>query len=122
MTKITVHVTKEVIKMTSGCSIYDGENCAVAYAIRELFPKAVVFCLEMTFHRKDRHNRSKWAKLPQEVSNFITEFDTNPAHRHKLSPFSFDIEIPDEALEGIDISEVHRILKESKTLSLSETN
>lgn len=132
-TKIMVHVTSKILEKTMDCdvscgSMY-GQNCAVALAIIELIPLSwvetdtiFVFnnCLQFTKQGNINTNAAgSVIKLPLVAQRFINAFDlSSPYKRCAMDEISFEIEIPDEALESIDISEVHRILKDSKTLSL----
>ena len=116
-TKITVHVTKGVLEKTKNCKdAQRSSHCAISYAVRELFPNARTARTDIYFDPA----LNAEAPLPMKAQDFIYLFDNaTPWERSQMNELSFEIEVPDEALEGIDISEVHRIISESKTLSLA---
>lgn len=141
--KITIKVTKEVLRQSAHCPILGislnceldklKTNCAVAVAVRDLFPKAKVFnnaiCLsshfpdyEVSLVEDEQGVRPKTTiRLPQKAIDFITEFDRlHPLERPGMDELKFDIEVPDEFFERtIGISEAHEILKRSETLELA---
>lgn len=135
-TTITVHVTKDVLEQTKYCKTQlvthrdglTGQNCAIGYCIHNLFPNSWVGEEKITLYKEPLFfsdggwlGNVPWLHipLPEEATRFIRLFDKKMSEdRVKMGGLSFEIEIPDEALSTIDISEVHRILKESKTLSL----
>lgn len=121
--KILIKVTKEVLQKTMMCNGLNGdvtENCAFAYAVRELFPRARVnySCI----HGPVVGQRHRWRiELPRNVANWIVDFDllnTSPLKRLDLPEISFEAEVPEEAIDSISIREAYRILSESKTLEL----
>ena len=108
--KIRIDVKEEHI-INGKCA--DGYNCAIALAIKDLFPNAVVgtdeICFSNTYDAD--HNQSK----------FVTEFDKLDhlliERRRRLNyvqPFSFEIEVdPGQIFQGVDISEVENIINGS---------
>lgn len=126
MTTITIHITKEILEMSAKCGRLPGgpaigENCAFALAVRDLFPFAWVsqnFIYPKNGDTKVLfQNREKMFPISKSMTRFIEEFDTaSVIERVAMPEQSFDLEIPDWALEGIDISDV---FEKSKTLSFS---
>jgi len=135
--KIRIHVTEEVLKKTKFCgsvqSTMNGESitksCAIAYAIRQLFPTAEVNYGRIYFIAPTNRNLTsddyndgrRCSILPFDARSFITTFDAlshQPNERLNLDPFSFDIDVPSEVIDQIGIGEAYRILSESKTLEL----
>jgi hypothetical protein len=117
MTNLQVHISKEILTRTKFCGhekgkLKTGEHCAVAEAIRDIFPDAYVanrYLLTNTF----------CIKLPAETTNFINAFDNaTPTEREYLKPFSFSISIPDEIINRINIDEVKELLNNHPTLKL----
>jgi hypothetical protein len=123
---LTITVTKEILEASKMCGRFDkqqvggiGENCAVALAVRDIFPNAYVatevICplgISVGAHQAE-------IKLPREVSDFIRVFDfANPEKRIQLPELSFDINIPDSIIEQIDISEISKLLEGHPTLKL----
>lgn len=122
MTKITVLITKEVLEKTKMCGLNGNmmelvsQNCAVAYAVRELFPNASVgagtISLDSSLENK--------TPLSIKAQNFISAFDFSSAEERVLMPeVSFEIDVPDGVLSDIDISEVQRIVENSSTLEFA---
>ena len=71
--KITINITKEVLEATKMCGRDNKsvvQNCAIAYAVRKLFPNVEVNHLNIW-------NLSPyWAiSLPKSAKKFIHEFD-----------------------------------------------
>lgn len=111
MTKVTVHITKDVLEATMNCSELAGRNCAIAYAINELLPNSFVGSYLINVYQRFEDNigcnELVRIPLPNEAIRFIANFDRNPPNiRAEMPELSFDIDVPDEALAGINIDEV----------------
>lgn len=114
-TTLTIHITKEVLEESKNCSGAKGRTCAVAVAIRHIWPKAYV-CTD------EAYLNGKWykdvAKLPLMAQNFIDGFDrSTPEVRIAMEPISFNIVVPDEVINQINIDEV---LKLANTVTRKE--
>lgn len=117
--KIKIKVTKEILEASSMCGTLGAaapaSNCAIALAVRDIFPEARVLY----------YNIYPWAHIaaihfPHDMNGFIRAFDLmSPSTRRGLIPFQFEIDVPEAVIETIGLSEVHRILKDSKTLELA---
>jgi hypothetical protein len=125
MTKLTIKVTKDILQKSMLCGTFDeflggepvGKSCAIALAIRDIFPDASVGTDYIELKGGQR------IYLPREAMVFISIFDglkSTPRKRLHLSEFSFDIMISDDVLNEIDISEVRKILCNHPTLELQE--
>lgn len=128
MVKLKIKVTKEILEKSAFCG-YEGPidedtmgtNCAIALAVRDIFPQAWVaphiicpFGIKGLTHRDD-------IILPQEAQNFIDVFDGyTPELRIQMSELEFEVEIPDTVIEQINISEVTSLLQNHPTLKLQE--
>lgn len=121
MTKLKIKITKAILKESMMCQV-SGEkmdvlrNCAIAEAVREIFPNATVghYLIIYIPHQLI-------IKLPNSAINFITEFDhlrNTPEKRLEMPEISFEIEIPDSVLDSIGISEIRQIVEKSETLEL----
>lgn len=116
---ILIKVTKEILEKSMYCGIGWGggsiiENCAIAYAVREIFPGAQVGDGIYLYNM----NAEK-IPIPVEAQGFIGKFDgLMPGDRVKMKPISFEIEVPSEVIDQIGIGDVYKILSESKTLEL----
>lgn len=131
--KIKIKVTKEILKESMFCSYNSGDeynnrdgyetNCAIAKAIIQLLPGAFVdgdnilfYSSYVTYQRKQPLVK---IELPWSAKIFIEDFDIKtPEKRAEMDPIGFEIDVPEYLIDRIGLSEVHRILKESKTLEL----
>jgi hypothetical protein len=125
--KLKIKVTKEVIERAKYCGHETDvvkamtnnitENCAIALAIRDIFPTATVGNDGIWILNK-AHEKPE-IKLPLIAQSFIDKFDTaTVAGREKLSPIEFTINIPEKVINTINIDEVKKILATSTTLEL----
>jgi len=128
--KLRIKITKEVLETTKTCGLAcssnslklkssettkQGENCAVTYIFRELFPTCITGM--DAIYTEYGEKAITIAHLPVSVSEFIQLFDTSsPNKRARIKPFDFEIELTEEALELITIEEVVEVLKTSTTL------
>jgi hypothetical protein len=117
--KFQINITKDVLQRSMMCGTNPHglvtENCAIAVAIRDLFPEMIIGCDICFDGLKESIN------LPNEATHFILKFDNlrdTPRKRLELPEFSFQIDVPEEYLEDITISEIKEILKNSKSLEL----
>lgn len=138
--KILIKVTKEIIAQTAMCGISDdlkniASNCAIAVAVRDLIPDALVLDdYEICCSRLDTI-----ITLPPVAEKFIIQFDgilvravtgrdivsqieliTKQVieERMRLQPVEFEVDLPDEFIDLISIDEVKRIVNASPTLEL----
>ena len=123
MTKLKIKVTKDILerskKCLSNCSITP-TNCAIALAVRDIFPDAYVDLYVMYFDKKDVGDYlAPPAILPINAVSFIQEFDSkSPSARVKMPEIEFEISIPDEVIEKINIDELRPLLQNHPTLEL----
>jgi hypothetical protein len=116
--KLRINITKEIIKKAMWCNTSNGpfpiaSNCAIAVAVRDIFPMAAVGPLDIFLG----FIGIKDVYLPLEAQNFIYEFDKlwiSPKKRLELDPISFEIDIPEEVISMINIEDIHK----SETLEL----
>ena len=136
--KITVKITKEILRESANCQVSAfahlhkvGQNCAIGLAIFQLFgDMSWVYKRSIgIFYSGMRYIKTEFASitadadveinLPYDATAFIDHFDScTPEQRLLISPFSFEIEVPEQLIQKIGIGEVYRILSESKTLEL----
>lgn len=131
MTTLRINVTKDILEKSKNCSNTErGKNCAIALAIRDVFPDATVGTNSIYFY-KDREKvlftgetiviKEIWTSmdLPTEASDFIDNFDiSTPEERVKITPISFDIDVPNLLIDRISIDEIQEVLRTSKTMEL----
>jgi hypothetical protein len=113
MTTLKISITKEVLEATKDCPAGRlVKNCAISYVVRSIWPIANTTA---DYIRPFMDNRL----IPIYQRAFITRFDrATPAERAAMQPFDFIIEVPDEVIGEVNISEIREILKGSKTLEL----
>jgi len=127
--RVKVNVTKDVLERSKMCGMSDFHkniptNCAVSIAIIDLFPNAWVetrYCYLLGESRSSYNNCGAYdaVQLPEFVSRFIEEFDeSSQEQRISMSPFSFEIEVPEYVISKIGIGQVYKVLSESRTLEL----
>jgi hypothetical protein len=135
MTKIEVNITKEVLFESRNCKVglhkvtKTGQNCAIGKAIFNLFgDKSWVTTYDIQIYKNGIEFSDKGfienkcdirIKLPNNASEFVRAFDNyTPERRVEIEPFSFEVEVPDEVIDMINIDEVKRICGMSPTLTL----
>ena len=121
MTKLKIKVTKEILERSKMCGWKNGNkdmstNCAIALAVRDVFPEARVGSRHLNYLGDENYT-----VLPAIASNFITIFDNlSPKERVEMSELEFEVEVPDEVIEKINIEELKPLLENHPTLQLIE--
>lgn len=119
--KILIKVTKDVLFRSRMCGLGGAglsTNCAIAVAIRDLFPKASIGCPSMIFDSSQSDLRYDNI-LPSKALSFISKFDSStPEERVNMPEFSFELPIPEEVINRISIGMIYKVLSESRTLEL----
>ena len=124
--KLQINLTRQVILQSMYCNNEPGENCAIAFAIRDIFPDAIVGNEKIYFKKHALKSfdyllnaKDETIDLPLAAVLFINKFDNaSPEKRAQMSPISFEIIVPDSLINAVDISEIEEILKTSLTLQL----
>lgn len=130
-TKIRINITTDVLNKSCFCLEDDlNNNCAIALAIRNIFPAGRVFLggdrnFESLLHITGElcPLQEDIIHLPQKAMDFIMRFDPKDPHeRRQMDPISFEIEISDNILERYFPipEELETILSSSPTLELVE--
>ncbi|HEX8331898.1 MAG TPA: hypothetical protein VF622_04705 [Segetibacter sp.] len=115
--KLQINVTKEILEKSKNCKEVPTHNCAIAIAVRDVFPSAKIYNTYLTPLKSSEC--WKGISLPQEATMFIRDFDAaEPEERAAMNPITFEIDIPDEVIEKINIDEVKELLKEHPTMQL----
>ena len=114
---IKIHVTEKILRESMYCpvgKIKTLSNCAIAIAVREIFPKAKVHHNSIEpFGEEDKD--VIW--LPIEAVDFISDFDyAKPIERIVMERLAFDVDVPDSIIQRIGIEEVNGVLETSETL------
>jgi len=115
--KLQITVTREILEKTRNCSPVDlSKNCAIAMAIRDIWPKAAV---EEGFFSPFGPNDGNAISLPAKVSKFIQHFDVaDPEERANMDEITFKIKVPNYIIEKINIDEIKPLLKNHPTLKI----
>ena len=115
-----IKVTKEILYRSKGCGANNdiekiGNNCAIALALKDIFPEVFVTAHHIYPFGIDEknHNNELHIAMPQIALDFIKVFDclrSIPNVRLHLPEFEFEILIPDEIISHIDIDEVQNFV------------
>lgn len=118
--QLKIEITKEILERSTECDTRSpiekiGNNCAIALALKDIFPDVFVtphyiFPFGITEENK---NVQQGIPLPKIARDFIKVFDSlRSIHKARLSlpEFEFDILIPDEIISLINIDEVKNFL------------
>lgn len=123
--RLLIKVTKEILEKSKMCgrkaSDNTGANCAIALAVRDVWPEAWVYHEKIHTDLFGRGN-AVFIPLPYEAIAFIKHFDSleiDPEARTKMPPISFYVEVPESVIEEIGISEIERIVANSNTLEIA---
>lgn len=111
--KLKIKVTKEVLAATMRCGTFNNhekisENCAIAFAVRDIFPMAMVGYENL--RPLGCMNPNLIIKLDGETTYFIQNFDSiknYPELRLTLPEYEFEIELPDELVDLVNIADVY---------------
>lgn len=119
--KIKINVTKDVLERSKMCGFVPGlitENCMLAIALKDLFPYSVVVVTTVNLLGGFGADYDQ-IKLPKNAIKHREIFDClQPNGRANMSPFSFEIEVPEYVIEKIGLSQIYKVLSESPTLEL----
>ncbi len=123
-----ISITKDIIHQSKNCGIDNdlykiGTDCAVAVALQDIFPHVYVTNFYI-FPFGIENNQLKHLKiaLPLVAQQFIKLFDGfcfAPKLRLMLPEFEFNVDVPDEIINVINIDEVQEIISNKHTSGLS---
>lgn len=122
-----IKVTKEILESSKECGAHNdvekiGNNCAIAIAVKDIFPNVFVTAHHIYPFGIDESNEYIHLRieLPKIALDFIKLFDSlRSIHKARLSlpEFEFEISIPDEIISLINIDEVENILERKSFFS-----
>lgn len=124
MTTLTITVTKDILERSKNCLVSSEivvENCAIALAVRGVFPKARVYVHTLAFFGDEIQWLTPYNSVThsQDMRDYIRLFDASDrTDISNLPQYSFDIEIPDKVLESINIEELKPLLENHPNLKL----
>ena len=115
-TKLRIRVTRDILQKAAYCghikengkwtasdheSVAVACNCAIALAVRHIFPLAIVGPDTIIPFGDTKYSSCfSEIQLPIEAQCFIREFDDlMPADRKTMTPLEFEVEIPDDVLQ-----------------------
>ena len=117
-----IRITKDIISKTKNCGT-EGDtygmqrNCAIAFALRDIFPGVCVTNFFIfPFGGDDKAEPDLKIQLPLIAQQFINLFDgfrVTPNLRLLLPEFEFTIDIPSEVIDAINIDEVKELISDS---------
>jgi len=123
-TQFKIVITKEIIAQCKNCGTGNDNrrvenDCAIAVALADIFPKVYVTDLYIFPFGIDG-DKEKDIKIPMPViaQQFIKLFDgfrLTPRLRLILPEFEFTIDITDEVIEQIDINDVRELIEKADT-------
>jgi hypothetical protein len=128
--KLRIDITKDILEQSKHCENFRrGQNCAIGRAIHNVFPFSVVGTDNIYFYKSHPYHGDNCtlidgkqittSELPIIARQFISMFDrTNAEGRVAMPEISFEIDVPQEIIDTIDISEVERIISETPHLNL----
>lgn len=126
--KIKVKVTEEILRQSADCmtirlgtAATEGKmlstNCAISCVIREIFPNASVEYAGI--NPGFLEEEEPYIDLPMEAASMMAQFDlSTPAQRREMAPAEFEIDVPNYVIHRIGISQVYKVLSESRTMEL----
>ena len=115
-----ISITKEIIERSKYCGTGNdthtvGKNCAIAFALADIFPDVFVtnHCI-FPFGIDFEKGKELKISMPVIAQQFIKLFDgfcLTPRLRLLLPEFEFVIDVPDEVIEQINIDEMRELIK-----------
>lgn len=112
--KLKIKVTNEMLERAKHCGAgYKpvNQNCAIALAVRDIFPNAVV-CTTMILPlggTSTKHDSETVIPNSMETTQFIAMFDGTPwSERSYLPEYEFTITVPDVVIDHINIDDLQK--------------
>ena len=118
-----IRITKEIIEHCKNCGTENGtqdigRNCAVAFALQDIFPDVYVtnyyifpFGIDI---EKGKEIKIAMPVIAQQFIKLFDGFCLTPKLRLLLPEFEFVIDIADEVIDQINIDEVRELIKFGK--------
>lgn len=106
-----IEITREVLFDSASCKTENlNTNCAIAEAVADVFPNTWIGGGAICF-LDDSGNVIASTPLPEEATEFIAEFDRlTPVQRVQMEPIGFDIVVPSEVIDSINLEEIEEHL------------
>lgn len=122
--QFTIRITKEIIEHCKSCGTENnkqeiGSNCAVAFALKDIFPDVYVTDYYIfPFGMNAENGKEMKIAMPVIAQQFIKLFDgfyLMPNLRPLLPEFEFTIDIPAEVIDQVNIDEVMELIKADRS-------
>jgi hypothetical protein len=115
-----ISITRQILEESKFCATNNndakitGENCAIANALKYLFPDVHVTGHDIYPFGANENHIYKYFRIsmPQIAKDFIRVFDAlckMPRARMLLPEFEFEISLPDEIIAEVNIDEIKNI-------------
>ena len=119
-TQFKITISKEIIAQCKNCGTDNDarlveNNCAIAIALTDVFPKVYVTNLFIFPFGIDSELRIPMPLIAQQFINLFDGFRLMPGLRILLPAFEFTIDIPDEVVEQINIDDVKELIEKTET-------
>ena len=117
-TQFKITISKEIIAQCKNCGTDNDarlveNNCAIAIALADIFPKVYVTNLFIFPFGIDSELKIPMPLIAQQFINLFDGFRLMPGLRILLPAFEFTIDIPDEVVEQINIEEVKELIEKN---------
>jgi hypothetical protein len=121
--QFTIRITKEIIEHCKNCGTENGtqdigRNCAVAVALKDIFPDVYVtnyyifpFGIDI---EKGKDIKITMPVIAQQFVKLFDGFNLTPKLRLLIPEFEFSINITDEVIDQINIDEVRELIRVGK--------
>jgi hypothetical protein len=119
-----IAITKEILEHSKYCGTGKdtraiGNNCAIAFALADIFPNVYVtnhyICPLGIDTEKEKEIKIPMPVIAQQFIKLFDGFCLTPKLRLLLPEFEFTINVPDEVIEQINIDEVRQLIEEVET-------
>ena len=105
---LKIKVTKDILRKAMWCGTGNNQavstSCAIALAIRDIFPDA-----QVSRHITTWTCKNDIVYIPQSAKDFIQDFDNStPEERLLLPEFEFEVELSNDIINSINISDIHK--------------
>lgn len=112
-TKLKIKVTKDVLQKSKYCGILESgkitENCAIAVAVRGIFPRAHVNHSNIVYSYGTQETGPIVSQLPYKAKEFISVFDkSTPDQRVAMPELEFEVSVPDAVIDTINIEDIKK--------------
>ncbi len=119
-TQFKITISKEIIAQCKNCGTDNDarlveNNCAIAIALTDVFPKVYVTNLFIFPFGIDSELKIPMPLIAQQFINLFDGFSLMPGLRILLPAFEFTIDIPDEVVEQINIDDVKELIEKTET-------